>query len=73
METFYFDLAEIMEVDEVRADNVLKDFAEWDSLTVLSVIAKVHSQYGFSLTADDLRVVDTARDLRDLIAGKRGN
>lgn len=72
MESFYLSLAEIMEVDQVKADDVLRDFPEWDSLTVLSMIAMVHQQYSLRLTAGDLRSVETAQDLRDLIAEKRG-
>jgi acyl carrier protein len=72
MESFYLKLAEIMEVDEVRADSVLRDYPEWDSLTALSVVAMVHSRYGLSLTAGDLKGVETARDLCGLIEEKRG-
>jgi acyl carrier protein len=50
---------------------VLRDFPEWDSLTVLSLIARVRTQYGLTLQASDLRGFATARELRDLIATKR--
>lgn len=73
METFYHDLAEIMEIDEIHGHDVLRDFAEWDSLTVLSLIASVRSQYGLTLNAIDLRDVRTAEDLHNLIAAKRAN
>jgi len=72
MESFYVKLAEIMEVDQVQADSILRDFPEWDSLTALSVVAMVHNRYGLSLTAGDLKNVETARDLCSLIDEKRG-
>ena len=65
-ESFYHKLAEILEVDEVQADDVLRDFPEWDSLTVLSVIAMVHTDHGVSLSAEDLRQADTAQALYEL-------
>lgn len=67
MDTFYADLAEIMEIEEIEAQSVLRDFAEWDSLTVLSLIARVRTEYGLTLSANDLRPVETAKDLHDLI------
>ena len=52
--------------------DVLADFAEWDSLSVLSVIAMVGSDYSVNLTAANLRGIATAQALRDLVAGKCG-
>lgn len=71
MDTFYADLAEIMEIDEIEAQSVLRDYAEWDSLTVLSVIAKVRTEYGLTLGASDLRPIETAKDLHDLVEARR--
>ena len=39
MDEFYTNLVDIFEVDEVNPDSVLRDFENWDSLTVLSVLA----------------------------------
>jgi acyl carrier protein len=72
MDGFYEKIAEILEVDTVNATDVLADFAEWDSLSVLSAIAMVGADYGVNLTAADLRGVATARAFRDLVAGRRG-
>ena len=71
MESFYAELAEIMEVDEVRPESVLSEFIEWDSLTVLTVIAQVHKEYGLRLHASDLKSVETAGDLLHLIEEQR--
>jgi acyl carrier protein len=73
VESFYANLAEIMEIDEIREHDVLRDFPEWDSLTALSLIASVRSQYSLTLHASDLREIRTAKDLRDLIAAKQAS
>jgi acyl carrier protein len=72
MEGFYQKIAEILEVEAVNASDVLADFEEWDSLSVLSTIAMIGADYGVNLTAADLRGVATAQALRDLVAGRRG-
>ncbi|MCX6925051.1 MAG: acyl carrier protein [Verrucomicrobia bacterium] len=63
MENFYGKLAEILEVDELKPDDVLQDFEDWDSLTVLSVLAMLDANYGVNLTAGDLRQIKTAAEL----------
>ena len=73
MEHLNQELALIMEVDEVNAGDVLRDFPEWDSLTVLSVISMIHVNYGVSLSANDIRGIDTPQALYELIGTKRAN
>ena len=46
MEKMYEELAELLEVDEVKGNEVLSDFECWDSLTVLSIIAWASENYG---------------------------
>ena len=38
MENMYEELAELLEVDEVKDNEILSEFECWDSLTVLSII-----------------------------------
>ena len=71
MEEFYVKLAEILEATEVRANDILADFPEWDSLTVLSVIAMLDAKYGVNLVAADLRALRTAEDLFQVVARRR--
>ena len=66
----YQRLAEILDVEEVKPENVLKDFDGWDSLAVLSVLAMADSKYGLSLKADEVRSAATAANLADLIEAK---
>ncbi len=72
MELFLTRLAEILDVTEVRAEEVLRDFEEWDSVTVLSVMAMIDSAYGVALSAEDLAHLVTVGDLRDLVAARSG-
>ncbi len=72
MEEFYRKMAEILEEDEVSKDGVLEEFPAWDSLTVLSVIAMIDSDYGVSLVATDLAGIKTIGDLEKLMLAKKG-
>jgi acyl carrier protein len=67
MDEFKVKLADILEIDKVRDGDVLRDYPEWDSLTVLSVISMIHTDYGVSLSAAQIRDVITAQSLYDLI------
>ena len=67
---FYKTLAETLDVEEVKPENVLKDFAEWDSLAVLSVLALADSKYGVTIRPEEIRSVVTAADLAKLIEAK---
>ena len=71
MEEFLQRLAEILEVDEVQGSSVLQDFAEWDSLSALSVIAMIDAGYGVQLAANDLRNLGTAQGLYDVVLTRR--
>ena len=52
-----------MDMDEVKLENVLKDFEQWDSLSVLSIIAMVDSEYGVTVFAKDIMKLITVKDL----------
>jgi len=67
MEQFLEKLAEIFEVDRVERNNVLKDFDEWDSLTVLSIIATIDSDFNLNISAEQLSSFETVGDLLDYI------
>lgn len=71
MEEFLQRLAEVLEVDEVQSSSVLQDFAEWDSLSALSVIAMIDAGYGVQLGANDLKKLGTAQGLYDVVLERR--
>ena len=68
---FYQQLAAILDIEEVKPENVLKDYDQWDSLAILSVLAMADSKYGVTIRADEIRQVVTAADLAALIEAKR--
>jgi len=68
---FYQRLAEILDVEEVKPENVLKEFDGWDSLAILSVLAMADAKYGVSIKAEEIRSVATAEDLARLVETKR--
>jgi len=72
MDEFYKKVADILEVDGVTGDSVLAGYPEWDSLSVLSVIAMIDSSYGINLNSTDLAGVKTAGELWQLVQARKG-
>ena len=71
MNEFLKKLAEILEVSEMKESDQLKDFPQWDSLSVLSVIAMLDANYGVNLRASDFASVNSAADLWNLVQGRK--
>ncbi len=72
LDQFYENLAEILDVEKVSPDDVLRDFDEWDSLSALSVIAMCDSKYGVTLGSEDLAAAKTAGQLEAIVAARSG-
>jgi acyl carrier protein len=68
---FYEQLAKILDIEEVKPEDVLKDFEAWDSLAILSVLAMADSTYGVSIKAEEIRSVVTAAELANLVEAKK--
>jgi acyl carrier protein len=64
-------LSEILEVPEVKPDDVLKEFEAWDSLAVLSIIAMLGNQYGIRISAMELNTLHTVADLEALVSQRK--
>jgi len=69
---FYQRLAEILDAEEVKPEDALKDFDGWDSLAVLSVLAMADSKYGVAIKAGEIRSAVTIADLANLVEAKQG-
>ena len=67
MEKMKEQLAELLEVDEVKDSDVLEDFECWDSLTILSIIAWASENYGKTLLAKDVNEAKTVGGLFALL------
>jgi acyl carrier protein len=70
VEDFYTELAEILEVDEVKREDELEDFENWDSLTILEVASMVDEKYGVTIGSKEVKGLVTVGDLEDLIRSK---
>jgi acyl carrier protein len=66
----YSQLADILDVDSVEADAVLRDFDAWDSLSVLSILAMVDTNFGVTVAPQDLAKASTAAELAKIIEEK---
>jgi acyl carrier protein len=71
MDEFLDRLAEILDVEILRPEDALRDFPEWDSLSVLSVLAMADAQYGATLRSEDMAQALTAGDLWRLVEARR--
>jgi|TARA_B110000908_G_scaffold40045_1_gene48623 acyl carrier protein len=60
-------IAELLEVDEIIDKDDLSSFDEWDSLTALSIIALVDSDYNKTLSNDQLKQFSSVGDLTTYI------
>lgn len=71
MDDFLEQIAELLEEDNVLAEDKLTDFEAWDSLTQLSIIALVSEKYGVTLSAAELRDAETIVGLQSLIENRQ--
>lgn len=70
LNAFVANFANAVEIDAagVNAESVFKNFANWDSLCALSVIAMVDDAYQVTIGGDELDTTDTIGDLWSLIS-----
>ena len=71
MNEFLQKLADCLDRSSVSEEDVIVEFPEWDSLSVLSVIAMLDADYGVNLVAGDLRGVRTSADLWALVQSRK--
>jgi acyl carrier protein len=71
MNDFCRKLAEVLDVETVSEADALEDLPDWDSLSALSVIAMLDSEYGVNLTAMELRKIQTVAELAKLVERPR--
>lgn len=68
--TFYEKLADIFEED-VTDETILKDLEAYDSLSILSIIAMCDKDYHITVTASEIRALNTIGDLKAFIESKK--
>lgn len=62
-------LEETLETDEgaLKADMVLEDVEEYDSMTKLALIVMMEEEFGVKLTSDMVRGFEKVQDILDLM------
>lgn len=66
---FLADIQEALELDDLEmaiTDN-FREYEEWDSLTFLSLMTLMRSQYGVNVDIDTFNAVTTWQDLYNLV------
>ena len=58
------------DASEIAATTAFHDLDEWSSLTAMSVIAFVKTEYGKTLTGKEMKECVTVEDLFNLISSK---
>lgn len=53
---------------EIQENTAFQDLDEWSSLTALSIIAFVRTEYGKTITGKDIRSCDTVEELFNLVS-----
>lgn len=62
MEELVSKLAEILEVDQLDVTKKFSDYEEWDSLTVLSILAMLDSDYNMAMKGNEVAAFDTIEE-----------
>ena len=58
------------EASEIQEETAFHELEEWSSLTGMSLIAMVKTEYGKTITGKEIRECVTVKDLFDLISSK---
>ncbi|MDP8219828.1 MAG: acyl carrier protein [Candidatus Stygibacter frigidus] len=66
---FLVNLASVLELDDVilTFDSNLNDLDDYDSFSILSIIAFIHKNFNLQLAARQLNKINTPQDLIQLI------
>jgi acyl carrier protein len=73
MDKFYDSLAELLEEDAIDPDRPLHEYENWDSLTVISLIASLDTDHGVNMTAKDIAAFFTAGQLFAEVERRKAN
>lgn len=60
------------EITEIEENNKFRDYEEWDSLAVLSVIAMIKQNYGITIPRKEFDTLLTIEELYSYISANKG-
>ena len=60
---------EVMELEEgtLQQDDVLEEYDEWDSVTILGIISLIDEEFGKTVTGKEVRDIKTVSGLLDMM------
>lgn len=61
-----------MEITDIKANDKFREYEEWDSLAVLSVIAMIKQNYGITIPRKEFDSLMTVEDLYNYISVNKG-
>lgn len=70
MENLTNKLQAILEVDELDLSKPFTDYEEWDSLTGLSILAMLDSDYHQAMTVDEIRAFKSIEEFCKTVLSK---
>ena len=72
MEKFIEDLKDILEIEDrdINPTDKFRDYEEWDSLSVLAVLAMINDEYDITIPRKEFDTIVTVNDLYNLIQDK---
>ncbi len=71
MDKFMENIIEILDVEqEITPETRLDSIEEWDSLSIVSLLAMVNVEYGKTMRMSDFKDAETFKDLFDIIDKK---
>ena len=66
---FFEELLECMDIDpvEINETTVFRELEDFDSMAIMSIVAYVDEKFEKTMAAEELKKVNTVRDLMELI------
>lgn len=71
MEVLKEKLKDILEVEDLNMNSKFSDFEEWDSLTRLTLLAMLDSDYNIAITEVDLIKFENIKEFCDYVLDKK--
>jgi acyl carrier protein len=72
LQALYDLISESLEIDAsaLRADKVISEYEEWNSLAWLTIMSLLDERYGITLSGAEIRGFKTVQDFLDNVNGK---
>lgn len=71
MQKIIAKLEELLDVESINENDLLENFEDWDSLSIISFIAFLDKEYSVNLYTNELQQAKTIKDLLQLIKDKQ--